>query len=245
MKRHLVVAFAALLILPRLAAAQASDVGWGPALRITPFVAVSPNFKQTGEAVVFTDNGISSHEYEMRFASGFGLGVAAEYRFWNRFTVLASGMWSSRGDGELVDFEDELIYEVDGTNLFLAKGAVSMRLREIDPDLQLRRLNASLYAGPAIVHDRPKKELFTPAAAAVAKTHMALNMGAEAEMPISNNKMAFVLGLEDYMIFWDNDDARGRVEGTLQRQIPDATVAVEAKRSHLWALRFGLTWRFM
>jgi hypothetical protein len=244
MKRHLVVAFAALLVIPRLAAAQASDVGWGPKLRITPFVGVSPNFKQTGEAVVLTNSGISSHDYDLNFASGFGMGVNVEYLFWNRFAVVAGGMWSSRGDGELTDFEDELIYEVDGTNLWVAKGALVVRLREIDPDRQLRRLNANIFAGPALIHDRPKKELFTPASAGVTQNHIALNLGAEAEMPISNNKMGFVLGLEDYMIFWDDADSRGRVEGTLQARTPDATVAVETKRSHMWVLRFGLTWRF-
>ena len=245
MKRHLVVAFAALLVVPRLAAAQASDVGWGPKLRITPFVGVSPSFVQTGEAVVLTNSGIATHDYDLDFASGFGMGLNVEYNFWNRFAVVGGGMWSSRSDGELVDFEDERIYEIDGANFWIAKAALAVRLREIDPDLQLRRLNASLYAGPAIIHDRPKKELFTPPAAGVTQNHIALNMGAEAEMPFSNNKMAWVLALEDYMIFWDNDDARGRVEGTLQAVTPDAAVAVEPRKSHLWILRFGLTWRMM
>lgn len=245
MKRHLVVALAALLVVPRFADAQANEAGWGPKLRITPFVGVSPSFDQAGEAVVLTTGGAAVHDYELRFASGFGMGLAAEVRLWNRFGIMASGMWSSRGDGELVDFEDEILYEVDGTNLWVAKAALSMRLREIDPELQLRRLNASIYAGPAIVHDRPKREVFTAPAAGVAKTHLALNLGAEAEMPFSNNKMAFVLGLEDYMIFWDDDDARGRVEGTIQQRTPDVAVLVEPKRSHLWMLRFGLTWRLM
>jgi hypothetical protein len=245
MKRHLVVAFAALLVVPRLAAAQASDAGWGPKLRITPFVGVSPSFVQTGEAVVLTNNGIGVHDYDLDFASGFGMGVNVEYLVWNRFAVVAGGMWSSRSDGDLVDFEDERIYEIDGTNFWMVKGAVAVRLREIDPDLQLRRLNASIFLGPALIHDRPKTELFTPAAAGAVQNHLAINMGAEAEMPFSNNKMAWVLGLEDYMVFWDADDARGRVEGTLQSVTPDATVAVEPRRSHLWILRFGLTWRFM
>jgi hypothetical protein len=243
MKRLLVVALAAVVVIPCSAAAQTSDAGWGPKLRITPFVGISPNFKQTGEANVFSSAGFSQHDYELRFASGFGLGVGAEYNVWNRFSVLGSAMWSSRGDAELLDFDDELIYEVDGTNLWLFKGAVGVRMREIDPDMQLRRLNAIIYAGPAFVHDRPKKELFTPPAAAQVENHIALNIGAEAEMPISNNKMAFTLGLDDYMIFWNDEDARGRIEGTLQARTADAEVAVEPKRSHLWMLRFGLTWR--
>jgi hypothetical protein len=245
MKRHLAVAVAAaLVIIPRPAAAQGTDVDWGPKLRVTPFVGISPSFKQTGEAVVLSgNNDLTQHDYDLQFASGFGLGVAVEYNVWDRFGILASGMWSSRGDGELVDFEDELVYEMDGTNLWLLKAAVAMRLREVDSDLQLRRLNATIYAGPAWVHDRPKKEVFTPPGAGDVPNHFALNMGAEAEMPFSNNKLAFVLGLEDYMIFWDDSDARGRIEGPIQQRIPGATVAVEPKRSHLWMLRMGLTFR--
>ena len=242
MKRHLVVALLALVASPGLAAAQ--DVGWGPALRITPFVGVSPNFTQTGEALVQSGSGSDMRDYELRFASGLGMGIAAEFRFWNRFAIIGSGMWSSRGDGELRDFQDELIYEVDGTNLWLAKAGLSVQLRETKPDLQLRRLNATIFAAPALVHDAPKKEPLTPVAAGRKSTHHALNLGAEAEMPFANNKMSFVLGLEDYMVFWDDTDARGRVEGTLQQSMPGAVITVEPRRSHIWILRAGLSWRF-
>ena len=245
MKRHLVVALVALAAIPRLAAAQ--DVGWGPALRITPFVAISPNFKQTGDAVVLNtaNNSVGVHDYELRFSSGVGMGIGAEYRLFNRFSVIGSGMWSSRGDGELIDFEDELIYAVDGTNLWMFKAGVSMQLREVEPDLQLRRMNAKLFLAPALIYDDPKEEAFTPVNAAQSQTHHAINMGAEAELPFNNNKMSFVLALEDYMVFWDHEDTRGRVEGTIQQRTPDALVAVEGKRSQIWFLRLGLTWRFM
>lgn len=243
MKRHLVVALAALVVIPGSAAAQASDPGWGPTLRITPFVGLSPSFKQKGEAVVLTTTSFSQHDYELNFGSGLGVGVGAEYRFFNRFSVLGSAMWSGRGDSELIDHEDQLIYEVDGTNLWIFKGALGVRLRELDPELQLRRLNAIIYAGPAFVHDRPKRTAFTPSSAGEFQNYFAINMGAEAEMPFSNNKLAFTLGLEDYMLLVGEDDARGRVEGTIQTRTPDATVLVEPDRSHLWVLRLGLTWR--
>ena len=243
MKRHLVVAFAALLVVPRLAAGQATDAGWGPSLRITPFVAVGPSFTQTGEALLLTNGAFATHDYELEFASGFGLGLAVEYLVWDRFAITASGMWSSRGDSELVDFEDEFIYEIDGTNLFMAKAALAVRLREVDPDLQLHRLNASVFAGPAIIYDVPKSEAFTPPEASESTLHFALNMGIEGEMPFSNNKMAFTLGLEDNMIFWDTDDTLGRVASAISLQNPGASIAVETKRSHLWVLRAGLAWR--
>lgn len=106
----------------------------------------------------------------------------------------------------------------------MANAGVSMKMRDIAPDTQLRRLNASIYVAPAVVHDRPKVEIFTPAAAGVAYTHPALNFGAEPESRSRTNKMAFVIGLEDYMIFWDDEKSAGRVEGTIQQRAPDATV---------------------
>jgi hypothetical protein len=244
MKRHFVVALAALVILPQLAAAQSGDGLWGPRLRITPFVGISPSFKQFGEAVVATDTDISVREYEVRFASGFGMGVSGSLRLWDRFAIIGSGMWSTRDEGELIDFADEILYEIDGTNFFMAKAGVSMSLREIEPDLQLRRLNATLYVAPALVHDRPKTEVFTPVAAAQAQTYTALNFGAEAEMPLANNKLAFVIGMEDYMIFWDETKANGRVQGYFQAREPSAVTAVDPERSQLWVLRLGMTWRF-
>jgi hypothetical protein len=243
MKRHLVVAFAALMVMPHLVAAQATDDGWGPKLRITPFLALGPSFTQEGEASVLPSNSpLSEREYELRYGSGFGLGVAAEYRLWNRFGVLASGMWLSRNDGEL-EFVDVITYEGESTNMWIVKGALSVRLRDEDKELQLHRLNASIYAGPAFILDRPKTEPTTPAGATENENLFALNFGAEAEYPFSNNKLGVMLGLEDYMIFWDDDAALARVSAPILFDDPGAAVAVEPRFSHLWVVRLGLTWR--
>lgn len=244
MKRHFVAALAALAILPQLAAAQSGEGMWGARIRIAPVVTISPAFKQIGEAFVGTTNGISVHDYEVRFAHGFGVGVTGQLRMWDRFSIMGSGMFTSRGDGELIDFDDEVRYEIDGTNQIMATAGISMSLREFEPDLQLRRLNASVHVAPAIVHDRPSAETFTPAQSAVAFTYAAANIGAQAEMPIANNKLAFVLGIDDYLILWDDSKARHRVEGYMQWTNPGAVVDVESRRSHMWSFHAGLSWRF-
>jgi hypothetical protein len=245
MKRHLVAALAALVILPQMAAAQSGEGLWGPHIRITPFLALSPGFNQTGEAFLGANGGLEVHDYEVRFASGYGVGVGTQLRFWNRFSLVGSAMYASRGDGEMIDFTDDTRYEIDGSDYYTVKAGLSLSMREFESDLQLRRLNATVYVAPALVHERPKTEMFTPAQSAQAKTYPAVNFGAEAEMPFANNKMAFTLGLEDYMIFWDQQAAGDRVEGYMQWQYgPTATVDVETSRSQMWVMRAGLSFRF-
>jgi hypothetical protein len=242
MKRHLIVALLVLAATPRLAAAQ--DAGWGPALRITPFVGVSPNFTQSGEAVFVEDGALTSHEYELDFAHGIGLGIAAEKRVWKQVTIVGSGAWLSRGDAELHDLTDNLVFEVDGVTQWIAKAALALRLREPTPELQLHNLNASIFAGPAFIRDVPKREITTPPAAASSHNYLALNLGADAELPFANRKLAFVLGVEDYLVFWDNNRAEGRIAGTLGPSAPAAEISVETRKSNIFLLRFGLSWRF-
>jgi hypothetical protein len=244
MKRHLVVALAALVILPQLAAAQSGDGLWGPRIRITPFVGISPSFKQIGEVFVATDTDNTIRDYEVRFASGIGMGVAGSFRLWNRFAIIGSGMWQMRDEGEMIDFGDQIVYEIDGSNLWMVKAGMSMSMREIEPDLQLRRLNATVYVAPALVHDAPRAQVWTPASAAQAHTYSAVNFGAEAEMPMANNKIAFVVGLDDYLIFWDETKANTRVQGYFQSREPSAVTAVDLSRSQMVVLRAGLTFRF-
>lgn len=242
MKRHWVYALAALLALPCTARAQ-GDPGWGPILRITPVIGVSPGFSQEGVATVF-DNNLSAHEYRLEHGSSVLLGLNAEYRAWNRFAVLVGGMWSSRGDGRLIDFEDEIVYDYEGSTLWLMKAGFALRLREVRPDLQLRRLNASVFVAPAMIIDNPKTSVFTPATSRANVTHYAVNMGAEAELPLTNDRLAFQLGFEDWLILWNEDDFGRRFAGYLQQRSPNAAVAIDPDNSHLVVFRAGMSWRF-
>lgn len=242
MKMHAVVVATALLTLPYPAAAQI-DIGWGPTVRLTPFLAISPAFTQRNEATIVSNNvAVGVRDVETHFNSGFGMGFNAEFRFWDALTLVGTGMWSSRADAFLLDLGDSTTYEVDGTNFWLVKAALGLQLRESD-DLRLSDGYASVFIGPAILMDDPKTEPTTPAAARKATRQTALNIGAEGEIPFWNDRVAFMGAIEDYIIFW-GDDAAGRVSGTLESVYPGTRVVVASKQSHMWNFRLGIALRF-
>lgn len=244
MKRHWVYALATLFALPCAAQAQ-GDPGWGPLLRISPYVAVSPGFSQEGFATVFTNSSLGEVEYEIEHGSSLGFGLNAEYRVWNRFGVVVGGMWSSRGEGRLIDWTEEEVREFEGTTMWMGKAGLVMHLREVRPDLQLRRLNASIYVAPALIHDAPKSSPLTPMAATKSVNHWGLNLGAEAELPLANQRLAFTAGFEDWIIMWDEAKYSDRVEAYFRQRsgASDADVAVDPDNSHLVIFRLGLTYR--
>jgi hypothetical protein len=243
MKRHWVVALIALAALPCVGHAQSTSV-WGPAIRLTPYIGISPGITQEGVAFVFVNGSTDAREYELEFGAGLQGGVNAEYRFWNRFSGIAGLAYARRGGERLIDFGDELVYETDATNLWMAKAGLAMRLAEPNAELQLRRLNASIFIAPALIHDVPSTTVFSPPAAGQSVNHWGLNLGADAELPLGNDRMAFNAGVEDWIVFWNDDGYRNRIEPYIQSQNPGAVVAVEPENTHMVVLRFGLTWRF-
>ncbi len=242
MKMRAVLVATVVLALPGAAAAQI-DIGWGPTVRLTPFLAISPGFSQFAEATIVTnDVAVAVRDMETRFNSGFGMGLNAEFRFWDALTLVGTGMWSSRGDAYFRDVDDGTTYEIDGTNFWVVKAALALQLREID-DLRLSNGYGSVFIGPALLTDDPKSEPTTPEAARKSTRQTALNIGAEGEIPFWNDRVAFMGAVEDYIIFW-GDDAAARVSGALERVYPDSRVLVANKYSHMWNFRFGIALRF-
>jgi hypothetical protein len=241
MKRHWVFALAALVAVPRLAPAQ-GDSGWGPEFRITPYIGISPGIKQSGVATTLNSNGtISQGRYTLDYSSAMPLGVNAEYRFWERWGVIAGGAWASRSNGTLTDLEALTRARADGATFWMAKAALALKLREYNRDMQLRRLNATVFIGPALIHDEPKASALTPASARGSVNQLGLNFGADAELPLANPKLAFQAGLEDWMVTWDEEGYGARI----MPYFPSSTaIAIETKRTHMWVLRFGLSFRF-
>lgn len=243
MKRHWVIALAALAALPCVARAQGDPV-WGPTLRITPYIGVSPGITQSGRALVFVNGNTDRRDYELEYSSSLPLGVNIEYRLWNRFSAVVGGAWARRSSGRLLDFTDELVYTTDGTNLLMAKAGLAMRLRESASEMQLRRLNASLSLAPAVIFDKPATDAFSPPAATKTVRSWGVNLGADAELPLANNRLAFSAGVDDWIMLWNKDDYRFRVEPYVQASNPGAVLVVDPDKTHMVVARVGLTWRF-
>lgn len=242
MKRHWVYALAILVAVPRLALAQDSD--YGPKLRVTPYVGVSPSIQQSGSVAIFTpSNGVDVHAYTLDYASSIPLGVNVEYRFWQRFSIVGGGAWSRRGNGTLIDLNGDA-FDLDGNNLWMAKLGAGLRLMETS-DLQLKHLGALIFLAPALIHDSPIVKVTTPTESSNGITQWGLNMGAEGELPLANSRFAFNLGLENWRMFWKKDDYAARVAGYLLLTNPSIdAVALSPKNTNLWILHTGLSFRF-
>jgi hypothetical protein len=243
MKRHWAFAVAALIALPHLSQAQ-TDTGWGPDFRITPWIGVSPAATQKGVATVFTSSNIVDHRYSYSFGSSLSFGANAEARLVDRFSLVAGGMWSSRGKGVFKDFEDEVIWQTQGSTWWAAKAGLGIRLRETAPDMQLKHLNALVFVGPALIHDQPKVVPTTPLPATATTNHWGVNFGAEAELPTVNPRLAFQLGFEDWLVLWDGTKYGPQVAQYVDLTNPGAAVLLDANNTHVVMFRAGMSFRF-
>src|SRR5690606_41014710 len=118
-----------------------------------------------------------------------------------------------------------------------------MRLREQVSDLQLRSLTATVFAAPAFIREMPGDDPALPAEATQAMNMLGANVGMNASIPGPWRSVAFQLGVEDFMVFWnegalaDRNDAMFAGEGLLTES------TVRADMSHMLLFRAGVTWR--
>lgn len=248
MIRHWIVAVAVLAALPVSAKAQmpVRDEGYGPRVRATPFVGLSPGITSQGTARVASMNCPTWCDETFEFSLGGGpvSGVNLEYRFYNRFSVVGGGAWSSRGRTVFQSLEG---FEVSspGSDLWLARLGAAMRLRENNPDMQLRGLNASVFAGGALVREVPQ---VTPATAdqfRQAVNNWGINLGVEGELPLAKDLLALTIGFEDNVIFW-KEEAQARRLAPLWRPTygSEAAAEIDSNNSHYFVARIGLAFRF-
>ncbi|MEX2283019.1 MAG: hypothetical protein WEE89_11100 [Gemmatimonadota bacterium] len=247
MKRHWLVALAALATVPAIASAQMRgvDEGWGPKLRATPFLGWSPGFESAGNLAVSTGgtNPIQGAEYSFDYAPGPITGVNLEARAHGRFSAVGMLAWSSRGRTTSRD-DDGFLFEEPGSDFWIARVGGLMRFRE-DSDLQLRRLNAAVFAGPAFLREVPETSIFSSSAFDSARNHWGVSFGAEGELPFANKMFALHAAFEDIVIFWDETSLQQRMDGSIRASFGDLAAAeVDADHSHMFVLRVGLSVRF-
>ena len=230
--------------LPALAHAQ-TERNWGSVFRVTPSIGYSPKFRQNGDVEIVTANDVVIHGYELENATGLTAGLNLEMRFWNRFSLIAGGIWSGRGDGTIKDVDDNLTYRTAGSDFLMARIGLAVKLREEVPEIQYRQLNGSLFIAPALIRDSGKSNAFVPFGVATTAQHFGLNFGIDAELPFASRHLAFTTGLEDWLIFWNSDDYLPRVAAYLeQKTAPQTVIAIESGKSHMLVLRGGLTFKF-
>lgn len=247
MKRHMLISVAVLGIIPAAVAAQLpsqNDEGWGPRVRATPFVGFSPGFTSSGSLAVYTGLTIRPGEYSFDYAPGPVSGVGVEVRAYNRFSGIASAAWSSRGHTNYL-LEDGTQYQDAGSDFYLVKLGGSMRFRESDPELQLRRLNASVFAAGAFIREVPEVTLLSSSGFTQARNQYGVNFGAEAELPLTNKMLAFHAAIEDFVVFWDELALQERLIPSVKAAYGnDAVAEVDADHSSIWVVRLGLSVRF-
>jgi hypothetical protein len=249
MRGPVLVLLAVLTALPAAAAAQLpvlrSEPIWGPSIRVTPYAGFAPGFTRTEQRVSIHDNtaAVTFDEVDVSMASGLATGLAVEARIWNRFSLIGSALWLRRGDTEEYSLADDTFVEFSGSDMYMGKAGLAMRLREGDEEVQLRTMSAAFFVAPAVVVDEPRDGLFSVSQEQM--TLFALNYGVEGEMPLPDRRFAIQAQLEDFVIWWDDDQLRQRVDRLNEAEGRNVTTFLDARTSHMWLVRLGLSFRFM
>jgi hypothetical protein len=184
-------------------------------------------------------------KYGFNYASGPVTGLSAEFKFADRFSALAAFGWSNREHTSYYD-QDGFQHLDVGSQFFIGKFGTAVRFREGEPDMQVRRVNASIFAAGAMIREVPEVSLFSSSNFTTSANHYAVNGGAEAELPFVNRKLAFQAAVEDYIVFWNKDALRARFENDIATVYgTDAVAELTPARSNIWVVRVGLVFRLM
>jgi hypothetical protein len=240
------LAVAVLLAAPAAARAQATvdPRQTGPQLpyvrfAITQFVGmVVPS--TTGEAHLFAEGETVSITSVRRERGGALLvGAEAEYRFAKQWSAVGGAAVSARGNDAFTyttngEAADPL--EGRGDRFTFAKLGVSYRIP--DPANDVRRFHPGgfISVAPALVHlDREgMSSVNSPA----------VNVGIAATAPIGRSRrLAFQLGLDDYLTFWDTHKLEAQ-DALLYATDGPVSVLYDYSTSNLFTLRLGGSFRF-
>jgi len=245
MKQTLFVAL--LLALPAGTAGQIGAMpeqqGWGPRMRVTPFVGFGPAFHSKGDLNIASGAELLTDTYDFEYASGPVAGLNLELRLHSRYSLIASGAWSRR-DETIFATVDSLAADI-GSDFWMGRAALAVRLQDRETDLQFRELSALLYAGAAFVQERPEKHPAAPVEWRENATHWGVHVGAEAEVPLTDRHLSLTAGFEDTMMFWNATALEHHVRRYYQDEHGAGAIAeADPDLSHMFTLRLGLAFRF-
>lgn len=250
MQRSMLAAlFAATLVLPGSSAAQArpdEDVVLIRGLRVSPFVGFLTAYTRTEEWVFQEGETSAFAESELDIAGATAFGVQLEGPLQGRFALQGAAGYAARGNTDFVAVSSigTGAFRVDGNHVIFLRGGAALHLREPESELVLRSLNASIFAGGVVMHERPRDRLGS-AEFLESGTHRGLNMGVNAEVPFGADRFAVQLGVEDNMMWWDETQLRALAYAFFGS--PGTTVEstrATADMAHTWLMRAGVQFRF-
>jgi hypothetical protein len=241
MKRRWTLALAGILALPGAAAAQSEPPMQNSRVSITPFLGARVGYTATGQMSLSTPDGAFSAAYEEDRAGAGATGAEIDVHAWGPISVVGSLAYSRAGRITVTEQTEQGVSRgwTEGPTVWFAKAAVSVRLPEPEQDTRRFRPVAFLSAGPALVREDYEENLFLPTGMTKPVDSWALNIGAKAVAPLWSPRIAFMLGLEDYITFWN--------DGEWERRLTDLYAGpsdLDYQRSHILMLRTGMTFRF-
>jgi hypothetical protein len=245
MTRAVIVAFAAAAILPVAASAQYGTVDgpvWGERVRLTPWAGISPRVSRSESWTTELDGEIYTYDVKTDLDAGPAAGAEVEVLFYDRFSIIGGGALIARGETfEVHPYTGERIVR-QGADYIVAKLGLAMRLREEVTDLQLRQLTATLFAAPAFIREQPKDDATYTSLDPM--NMLGANVGITAQIPLGLGGLAIQLGVEDFLVFWDDAEIAQRLDAVFLDQGELAESRVSSDISHMLMLRAGLSFRF-
>jgi hypothetical protein len=243
-RRVLTAAFAVCLALPAGAAAQptAFDHTPAPRFRVTPFIGYLTGFVRQEQWRYSDGSQVTTVETDMHVRGGPGAGVHFEAAARGPFGVSAAAGFFVRDESAFVVLNSGETIGLDGINTLMGRLNVAFRMPTEESEFVLRRVDAAVYAGGVVLHDR-YRNTYGSADLLDAATHLGVNLGLSAELPFARDRLAVQFGAEDNIIFWRGASLeqlpmrfQGRPSGT-------TGVAVATTRSMTWLLRAGVSIR--
>src|SRR5687768_6885181 len=239
---------AATLVFPASVAAQAGpdeEVVLIRGLRVSPFIGFMTAFTRNEEWTFEEGAEFMIAESEVDIAGGTAFGVQVEGPLQGRFGLIGAGGYAARGDTEFLAAGPggSDAFRVDGNHVFFLRGGAALHLNERESELVLRTLNASIFAGGVVMHERPRDRLGSDFLES--GTHLGLNLGLNAEIPFGENRFAVQLGIEDNMMWWDETQLRALAYayfGSPGTSIENTSASGDV--AHTWLMRAGIQFRF-
>jgi hypothetical protein len=217
---------------------------WGSTVRVTPFVGLAPTVSRTERWTVIAGPTTFSDQYDVDLSAGPAAGAAVEIRIYDRFAVIGSGAFITRGRTQEFSIGESAFFEYNGSNFLIGKAALAMRLRESVSEMQLRRLTATVFAGPAFVREMPKDDVSLHAVRLGAINHWGVAFGFDAELPMSGGRIALQGGVEDVVVWWNADELARRNDVAFAAEGLSTASFLDTDPSHNLLLRLGISVSF-